>query len=209
MIGQIIEIAFLIAIIIILIAYLLAYIMYKDFKNTANEANISGCEIARIVSTKLENEDIHIIKKKGLFLDYYDDNRQVIKLSPEVFDGTNMYSSLIAFRLALETNNKNEQIINEKFCTFLVLSSYIMISLGAFLNNPNIIHFGFVLFIIAFLLEMFYINFYIKESEMPDIIKLLKKEKLILPLDDIENNLIIVSIIHLARLPYGFINHFR
>lgn len=209
MIGQIIEIAFLIAIIIIIIAYLMSYIIYKDLKSTANEANISGCEIARIVCTKLKNKDIHIIKKKGLFLDYYDDNRQVIKLSPEVFDGTNMYSSLIAFRLALETNNQKDQIINEKFCYFLVIASYIMICLGAFLNNPNIIHFGFVLFIIAFLLEMFCINFYIKEDEMTNIIKLIKKEHLILPLNDLENNLIVVSIVHLARLPYGFINHFR
>ena len=106
--GLIIEIAFLITLGIIILVNLGLLKLRKELRKVENESKLSGMEIARIISSKFCDSDPHIIKKKGLFLDHYNSNRNVIKLSPEVFDGTDMYSSSVAINVALEI--KNEKI---------------------------------------------------------------------------------------------------
>lgn len=204
--GLIIEIVFLITLGLILLVNLALFLLRRKLKQIENETKLSGMEIARIISSKYCEEEPHIIKKKGLFLDHYNSNRNVIKLSPEVFDGTNMYASMIAINVALET--KNERIARGNyFATFIVLVSYVLIVLGAFLNNPNIINFGLIVFVLAFIL-VFCINTTYNKKE--EIYKMLKKEKVLKPFDkEVEENLILASCIVIARLPYGFINYFR
>lgn len=204
--GLIIEIAFLITLILIILVNLGLLKLRKELKQVENESKLSGMEIARIISSKYCEEEPHIIKKKGLFLDHYNSNRNVIKLSPEVFDGTDMYASAIAINVSLET--KNEKIARGNyFATFIVLVSYVLIVLGAFLNNSNIINFGLIVFILAFVLVFCINTTYNKKDE---IFKMLKKEKIIKNLDEeIESDIILASLIVVARLPYGFINYFR
>lgn len=204
--SLIIEIVFLIVLGIIILINIGLLKLRKDLKKIENESKLSGMEIARIISNKYCEEEPHIIKKKGLFLDHYNSNRNVIKLSPEVFDGTDMYSSMIAINVTLET--KEEKIAKENyFATFIVLVSYVLIILGAFLNNANVINFGLIVFILAFIL-VFCINTTYNKKE--EIFKMLKKEKVIQPFDEErEEKLILASLIVIARLPYGFINYFR
>lgn len=204
--GLIIEIAFLITLGIIILVNLGLLKLRKELRKVENESKLSGMEIARIISSEFCDSDPHIIKKKGLFLDHYNSNRNVIKLSPEVFDGTDMYSSLVAINVALEI--KNEKISRGNyFATFIVLVSYVLIILGAFLNNSNIINFGLIVFVLAFVLVFCINTTYNKKDE---IFKMLKKEKVLKPFDEeIEDNLILTSLIVIARLPYGFINYFR
>lgn len=204
--GLIIEIAFIITLILIILVNLGLLKLRKELKQIENESKLSGMEIARIISSKYCEEEPHIIKKKGLFLDHYNSNRNVIKLSPEVFDGTDMYASAIAINVALET--KEEKISRGNyFATFIVLVSYVLIVLGAFLNNSNIINFGLIVFVLAFILVFCINTTYNKKDE---IFKMLKKEKIIKAIDEeIEENLILASLIVVARLPYGFINYFR
>lgn len=204
--GLIIEIAFIITLILIILVNLGLLKLRKELKQIENESKLSGMEIARIISSKYCEEEPHIIKKKGLFLDHYNSNRNVIKLSPEVFDGTDMYASAIAINVALET--KEEKISKGNyFATFIVLVSYVLIVLGAFLNNSNIINFGLFVFVLAFILVFCINTTYNKKDE---IFKMLKKEKIIKTIDEeIEENLILASLIVVARLPYGFINYFR
>lgn len=204
--GLIIEIAFIITLILIVLVNLGLLKLRKELKQIENESKLSGMEIARIISSKYCEEEPHIIKKKGLFLDHYNSNRNVIKLSPEVFDGTDMYASAIAINVALET--KEEKISKGNyFATFIVLVSYVLIVLGAFLNNSNIINFGLIVFVLAFILVFCINTTYNKKDE---IFKMLKKEKIIKTIDEeIEENLILASLIVVARLPYGFINYFR
>lgn len=204
--GLIIEIVFLITLGLILLVNLGLLKLRKELKQIENESKLSGMEIARIISSKYCEEEPHIIKKKGLFLDHYNNNRNVIKLSPEVFDGTDMYASAIAINVALET--KEEKISRGNyFATFIVLVSYVLIILGAFLNNSNIINFGLIVFVLAFILVFCINTTYNKKDE---IFKMLKEEKIIKIVDEeIEENLILASLIVVARLPYGFINYFR
>lgn len=201
--GLIIEIAFIFVLLIILFVNIGLLIFRNDLKQTPNETQKSGMEIARIISSKYTKEEPHIIKKKGLFLDHYNVSRNCIKLSPEVFDGTDMYAGVVAMNVALETSNKK---VSQRyyFATFVVLVSYILITIGAFLNNASIINFGLVVFIFAFLLVVFTSTIYNKNDE---IFKDLKKEKVLKPFS--EENILLASLIVVARLPYGFINYFR
>jgi len=204
--GLIIEIVFLIVLGIIVLINLGLLKLRKELKQIENESKLSGMEIARIISSKYCEEEPHIIKKKGLFLDHYNSNRNTIKLSPEVFDGTDMYSSMVAINIALETHEEKIAKGNY-FATFIVLVSYVLIILGAFLNNVNIINFGLIAFVLAFAL-VFCINTTYNKKE--EVFKMLKEEKIIKSLDEeIEENLVLTSLIVLARLPYGFINYFR
>lgn len=201
--GAIIEIIFIIVLIIIILVNIGLLKFRKELKQIQNESNLSGVEIARIISSKYTEEEPHIIKKKGLFLDHYNVNRNCIKLSPEVFDGTDLYAGVIAINVALETSNKK---VSQRyyFANFVVLVSYILIILGAFLNNANIINFGLVVFILTFLLVIFTNTIYSKNDE---VFKNLKKEKVLKPFQ--EENILLASLIVVARLPYGFINYFR
>lgn len=204
--GLIIEIVFLITLGLIILINLGLLKFKKELRQIENESKLSGMEIARIISSKYCAEEPHIIKKKGLFLDHYNSNRNCLKLSPEVFDGTDMYASMIAINVALDT--KNEKIARGNyFATFVVLVSYILIVLGAFLNNSNIINFGLIVFVLAFILVFCINTTYNKKDE---IFKMIKKEKILKPFDEeVEENLVLASLIFIARLPYGFINYFR
>ena len=111
----------------------------KDLVNTKLDSNLSGFEIARNISSKYQKEELHIIKKNGKFLDHYNSERKVIKLSPEVFDGTDKYAFYVALNVALTTNSaKNSQCELLKITRFLVISSYIIIIIGSFINNSKI-----------------------------------------------------------------------
>ncbi|MCM1053490.1 MAG: zinc metallopeptidase [Ruminococcus sp.] len=202
--SLIIEIAFLIVLLIILFCYCLCYKLHNEIKNVSNEMNLSGFEIAKHIAL---NEP-HIIKKKGIFLDFYDTKRNVIKLSPEVFDDNSLYATFIAITTSNETHNKSQtfRLLN----SFLVLASYFNIIIGSFLNNFILIHFGFALFIIAFIIELRCINLFALDlKDIKPLLKGLKASKILDNLEEYHAEVVILNIRHIATLPYYFINYFR
>lgn len=207
----IIEIVFVIAIILILIANLGVRTLAKELKDKNNETNLSGFEIAKKISQKLTKDEPHIIKKKGKFLDHYNYERNVIKLSEEVFDGTDMYAAGIALNVALETNDEKKNLAKgHKFTSIMVLTSYLCIIIGAFLNNVNILLFGFVIFILAFIFEVLLINIIAKTtSEIEDLYSFIETQDIIKPYEDYKEYILVLFLVNIARLPYGFINYFR
>lgn len=210
--GLIIEIIFIIVLIILGVLNFSIRISYKNMKEIKNDSNLSGFEIARILSSELTSDEPHIIKKNGKFLDYYDANRNVIKLSPEVFDGTDMYAAVISLGLAaLVSKERRTKVNRHNVNSFLVVLSYVMIVIGALLNNYNVIYFGMSLFIIAFIFQILLLNTWGKSvEEMEDVYNLVQEKELIKPYSEEDKiNIAIVGIFFLARLPYGFINNFR
>ncbi len=209
--ALIIEILFIIALLFILIANYIIRVMAKDLKKEPNKTNLSGFEVARIISSKLALEEPHIIKKNGNFLDHYNYERNVIKLSPEVFDGTDIYAAIIALNIALETAPERKNVaIGHKFNSFIIISSYLILIIGAFLNKANIIHFGLILFIIALIIEILLLNLFgHNEEEVNKIYDAIKKENIIRPFDENKDNMLLLMLINIARLPYSFINYFR
>lgn len=209
--ALLIELIFIIVVVIVILSNIGYFKIAKTLKNIPNESELSGFEIAKKVTTELLKTEPHIIKKKGKYNDHYNSNRDVIKLSPEVFDGTDMYAGSVAIHIALETEKEKDKINKGNlFASFLVMASYIMIILGACLSNSNIIHFGFILFILAFALIIVIGEVYGgAENELDVILDFIKKEGLLKPFDDeIEDNFILLAIIPVARLPYRFLNYF-
>ena len=208
---MIIDILFIIVVVLIILINMLFRSVVKTTKNIKNEANLSGFEIARKISSKFCNEEPHIIKKNGKYLDHYNKDRNVIKLSPEVFDGEDIYAGVTAFNVALETDPERKNVATgRKLNSFLVIVSYILIILGAFANNTLVIRLGLMLFIIAFVIEFVLLaSLFKKEEELKKLYELIKKEKLIKPEKSYEDNCLLLALSRLATLPYSFINYFR
>lgn len=209
--ALLIELIFIIVVVIVILSNIGYFKIAKTLKNIPNESELSGFEIAKKVTTELLKTEPHIIKKKGKYNDHYNSNRDVIKLSPEVFDGTDMYAGSVAIHIALEVEKEKDKINKGNlFASFLVMASYIMIILGACLSNSNILHFGFVLFIFAFALIIIVGEVYGgSENELDVVLDFIKKEELLKPFDDeIKDNFVLIAIIPVARLPYRFINYF-
>lgn len=202
--GLIIEIIFIIVLLFIVILNIRLRSTYKELKNIPNEKNISGFEIIRTLS----NNEPHIIKKKGMFLDYYDSDRNTIKLSDSVFDGEDIYASLVATNISYETTDISF-IKSNKFSSIMILISYIIIILGAFLSNTNIINFGLILFVLAFIYELYILSNLNNNEEYNKLIDKIKKNKLILKEQSKNDFIIIITLMRLATLPYSFLKYFR
>ena len=209
--GIIIDIIFIIVVGLIILINMLYRSVAKTTKNMKNEANLSGFEIARKVSSNFCDEEPHIIKKSGKYLDHYNKDRNVIKLSPEVFDGETIYAGVTAFNVALETDPERKNVvIGHKINSFLVIASYLFIILGTFANNILVIRLGLVLFIITFIVEFILISsLFRSEEELNKLYELVKKEKLMKPLEAYQDKSLLLALSKPATLPYSFINYFR
>lgn len=182
----------------------------KTTKEMPNLANLSGFEIARKVTALFCEEDPHIIKKSGKYLDHYNKDRNTIKLSPDVFDGENIYAAVTAINIALETKEENQQIpVGRKLNDFLVLVSYIIIIVGSFFANPIVIRLGMFIYILAFVFEGLLLSFLFPKDEFKQLLETIKKAELIKPSQEYENNCLLLALSRIATLPYSFINHFR
>ncbi len=208
---MVLDFVFIIIIVILLILNILIRIMGKQAQKVSNGSGLSGFEIARQISSRLSPNEPHIIKKNGKYLDHYNQERNVIKLSPLVFDGEDLYASLVAINIALETAKERKTgCIIRKLNSFLVIASYIMIFLGAFANNILVIRLGMILFILSFLIEFILVSTFLRnKEEMAKLYNLIKKENLIKPTAKYKDYFTVLSFLHLATLPYSFINYFR
>lgn len=205
----IIDIIFILVILCIILANVIVSIIYKDLKEVENQTKLSGFEIAHTISNSISKKEPHIIKKKGRFLDHYNMDRNVIKLSPEVFDGTDIYAGLVALGIAVDLEDKKKSTFN-KLSSFLVMASYVIIVLGAMLNSSNNIYFGLIIFIVAFIVELITLNNHTLDyDKFESILKEASKKELIKNLKEYKNELIVLHIRHLATLPYNFIIFFR
>ena len=210
--GTIIEITFVTILIIIIIANLIASNYQKEYRQMHNEVNLSGFEIAKLITNKFCDEEPHIIKKKTWrFLDYYNFNRHVIKLNPEVFDETNMLATFIAITTSTELIDDNKKIdIIHKLGSFLLLGFYLLIIIGALLNNYSLINLSLIIFIISFLIEISYIIKFINNNMTSvQLTDLLNKEKILEPKEMLNNFKNFCFIIKIASFPYNFINYFN
>ena len=208
---MIIEIIFILVIGLIVLINMLFRMVVKANKELNNGAKLSGFEIARKLSSKFCEEEPHIIKKNGRYLDHYNKERNVIKLSPEVFDGEDMYAAAMAVNTALETDPERKTVpFGRKINSFLVIASYIVIILGAFTSNTLVIHLGMVLFILTFIIEFCLIAKLLGDDEdLNKLYELIQKEGLIKPIEEYKDNSILLALSRLATLPYSFINYFR
>lgn len=208
---MVIDIIFILLVAFLLLLNVLYRNMAKTIKEIPNGNHLSGFEIARKLSSHICESEPHIIKKRGKFLDHYNKDRNVIKLSPEVFDGEDIYAATVAINTTLEADKKRKYIPTfRKLNAFLVIISYVFIIAGACMNHILAMRLGFILFILAFIIEFALLSkIWGKEEDLNELYKYIKKEKLIKPPEEYQDKCIILALSRLATLPYSFINYFR
>ena len=122
-----------------------------------------------------------------------------------------MYAATIALNIALETKSENKNTIYaRKINAFLVIASYVMIIIGSIANHMLLIRLGMILFVIAYVIEFALLAKILgTEEEVEELHNYIKKEKLIKPFEDYEEEALILSLARLATFPYNFIVYFR
>ena len=120
---MIIDILFVIVLILLVLINVLIRSVTQTTKELNNKANLSGFEIARKLTSVFCKEEPHIIKKNGRYLDHYNKERNVIKLSPDVFDGEDVYAGILAINISLEAEPSRKNVaLARKINAFLVTS---------------------------------------------------------------------------------------
>ncbi len=76
----------------------------KRLNNTINEKDLSGFEIAKDI---LKNKDTYIVEKRASVNNFYDDSRDTLKFSTNVFHDSDVFVSVIASYYATSVTNKN------------------------------------------------------------------------------------------------------
>ncbi len=69
---------------------------YSKYRKVENKSGLTGVEVARKILDANGLKDIYVTETKGVLTDHYDPNRKVVRLSPEIFDGTTIASASIA-----------------------------------------------------------------------------------------------------------------
>lgn len=208
---MIIDILFIIVLILLVLINIFVRIVAQTTKELKNKANLSGFEIARKLSSAFCEEEPHIIKKNGKYLDHYNKERNVIKLSPDVFDGEDVYAGVVAINTALETDPNRKNIsLARKMNAFLVLISYVFIILGSITHNTLIIRLGTLIFILAFIIEFILLaSLFKSKEELDKLYEQIEKERLIKPIENYKKYCLLISLTKIATIPYSFINYFR
>lgn len=208
---MIIDILFIIVLILLVLINIFIRSVAQTTKELKNKANLSGFEIARKLSSAFCEEEPHIIKKNGKYLDHYNKERNVIKLSPDVFDGEDVYAGVVAINTALETDPNRKNIsLARKMNAFLVLISYVFIILGSITHNTLIIRIGTLIFILAFIIEFILLaSLFKSKEELDKLYEQIEKERLIKPIENYKKYCLLISLTKIATMPYSFINYFR
>ena len=85
-----------------------------------------------------------------------------------------------------------------------------MIIIGSIANHMLLIRLGMILFVIAYVIEFALLAKILgTEEEVEELHNYIKKEKLIKPFEDYEEEALILSLARLATFPYNFIVYFR
>lgn len=81
---------------IVLLASIILKITYKIYKNTDTEGNITGSEVAKMILEKNDLTNIRVGKVSGELSDHYNNSKQVINLSSDIYSGTSIASVAVA-----------------------------------------------------------------------------------------------------------------
>ncbi len=138
--------------IIPLLAQLYVNFSYNKYKKIKNENRMTGFEVARKILDRNNLQDIHIVETKGNLSDHYDPSRKVIRLSPEIFNGTSIASTAVAAHEvghALQDKNKyffiKLRTLIFPLVHFASKFAYIVIFIGFFAELTQLIELGIIL----------------------------------------------------------------
>lgn len=134
------------------IAQFLISLSYNKYKNTQNETNITGFEVARKILDKNDLQDIYIVEVSGNLTDHYDPKRKVVRLSKDIFHGSSVAAlSAAAHECGHAIQDKmGYSYMRIRSLIFPVVHfatglSYFVIFLGLLMESLNVIWLGILL----------------------------------------------------------------
>ena len=162
---SILDVAVIVLLIFIIYRYYLIRKIYKD--RSASE--FSGCEVGNKILEKNELDNIYIVKTSNPFEEGYNTDRNVIKLSKEVFDGEKLIHSILIARECSNAilYNKDDIIykiknILSKVISILILLCYISIIACSILKKFYILRITIIILIILIIYHFIFIKLEIK-----------------------------------------------
>ena len=139
----------LLIIVIPLIADFGVRFTYKKYLDIQNKKGITGQEVARQILDKHGLQNIYVVETTGYLSDHYDPKRKVIRLSKDVFNGTNVASIAIAAHECGHAIQDKEEYKPMKIRSMIVpvvniatSISYYIILIGFLLSAFDLIYLG-------------------------------------------------------------------
>ena len=140
-----------------------AILMYR--KNRKKELkNASGLFVTKDILNQNNLGTLYITKIEGKYNDHYDIERNVIRLSEEVYDSENQASLIIGFYESIkaicfnETNKRKEEKIKHLIMDYSNKLAFILFLLGASSKAIDMMSLCLIIMIVVLVVKYTYIN---------------------------------------------------
>lgn len=161
-------IIYLVIVIYSLVYQIRVFLIYKQDKKIKLK-DASGLYVAKDVLNKHDLGTLYTTKIKGKYSDHYDIERNVIRLSEEIYDESNLSSLSISFYQAIKAitfNNLKKR--KEEKIKFLIMDyvnkiSFVVFIIGAASKALDVMTLSLLLLITVIIIKYTYIG---KESDM-------------------------------------------
>lgn len=134
---------------------------YSKYRKVKVKNDITGFDVARTILDSYGLNNIYVTETKGVLSDHYDSSRKVVRLSTDVFHGTDIASYSVA---AHEVGHAIQDKVNYSFMRFRSMmfpivnfssyAGYIAILIGVIFGQLQIIWLGIGLEIIILLFQL-------------------------------------------------------
>ena len=154
--------------VIVLVAQIRINSAYAKTKAIESQKKLSGKEVVRMILDHNGLNDIYVIETQGTLTDHYDPNRQVIRLSTDIFHGTSLAALSVAAHecghAIQDKENYTMMRIRSALVPFVNLVSYlgyfaVIISLLAGITGYLLVGIGILLATILFQLVTLPVEF--------------------------------------------------
>lgn len=166
------------------IAYSLISFNYGKYSGNELKSKLSGFEVARKILDENNLKSMYIVEVKGSLNDHYDYNQKVIRLSTDVYHGTDLTAAVVASRICsyaiLDKKNdsfmKFRSLVNP-FITFDIYASYIIVIVGICLQDYAMVKLATLLMLVALIFHI--VTLTVEKKAIKESISNLKDNKIL------------------------------
>lgn len=140
------------------------YLIRKIFKDKST-SEFSGCEVGSKILENNKLDNIYIVKTSNPFEEGYSSDRNVIKISKDIFDGEKLVHSILIARecsnaILYKENDTIFKIRNllSKIINILIFLCYISIIVCSVLRNLYVLRITIIIYLILIIYHFLFIN---------------------------------------------------
>ena len=134
---------------------------YYKMKKIKNQKGLTGGEVARQILEKNHLENVYVVETRGVLSDHYDPRQKVVRLSPDIYNGTSIASLAVAAHEVGHAIQDKEDYFFMRFRAFLVplvnfgsKFGYIAVLLGIIFGVMNLAWAGVGLLLLILLFQL-------------------------------------------------------